>query len=75
MLLVYIMKKIIRLNDKTSHGGSVITATSILKINGIPAALINDCSGTLHDKKRHYFGRRRCWPICSRCGNEVICIQ
>ncbi|WP_415270876.1 PAAR domain-containing protein [Leminorella richardii] len=36
------MKKIIRLNDKTSHGGSVITATSTLKINGISAALIND---------------------------------
>ncbi|WP_347253573.1 PAAR domain-containing protein [Leminorella grimontii] len=36
------MKKIIRLNDKTSHGGSVITATSTLKINGIPAALLND---------------------------------
>lgn len=37
-----IMKKIVRLNDDTSHGGKVITATSSFKIDGIPAALIND---------------------------------
>ncbi|AWH87886.1 PAAR domain-containing protein [Limnobaculum parvum] len=36
------MKKVIRLNDITSHGGKVITATSSFNIDGVPVALIND---------------------------------
>jgi uncharacterized Zn-binding protein involved in type VI secretion len=45
-------KGVIRLGDATSHGGSVVQASGILKVLGIPVARIGDstvcplCKGT-----------------------------
>ncbi|MER5081698.1 PAAR domain-containing protein [Providencia stuartii] len=36
------MKRVVRLGDKTSHGGVVISASSSFEIMGRPAALLND---------------------------------
>lgn len=36
------MPKIIRLGDPTSHGGKVVSATSHLKVMGIPVARLGD---------------------------------
>ena len=36
------MKRVIRLGDPTSHGGSVVSASSVIVINGKPVARIGD---------------------------------
>lgn len=36
------MKRIVRLGDKTSHGGVVVSASSTFDIMGKPAALLHD---------------------------------
>jgi len=36
------MQKIIRLGDKTSHGGTVVSATSHVTVGGIPVARVGD---------------------------------
>jgi len=47
-------RRFILLGDKTSHGGTVITATSNMTMDGIPVARIGDlvscpkCSGNPH---------------------------
>lgn len=36
------MQKIIRLGDKTSHGGTVVSATSHVTVGGLPVARVGD---------------------------------
>lgn len=36
------MKRVIRLGDPTSHGGTVVSASSVVIINGKPLARIGD---------------------------------
>ena len=36
------MKRVIRLGDPTSHGGTVVSASSVVMINGKPVARIGD---------------------------------
>jgi len=36
------MRRIIRLGDKTSHGGTVVSATSHVTVGGIPVARVGD---------------------------------
>lgn len=36
------MRGVIRLNDSTDHGGRVITASSTILIDNLPAALVGD---------------------------------
>lgn len=46
------MQPVARLGDKSSHGGTIITATSTVSVNGMPMAL----EGDLHSCPIKYHG-------------------
>lgn len=74
---------VIRLGDKTSHGGTVITAQNTFKVLGKPVAVDGDmtfcpkCKGffviQVHQSERHHHGK----PVAflnnkSTCGAVLI---
>lgn len=77
-------RNVVRLGDKTTHGGSVITASSTSIIEGKPVALIGDlvsCPKKGHGVNKIIEGAKHCFsdgkPIVidyclCECGCKVI---